>query len=61
METYVGFDVSMDRTAVCVVGEDGRVLAERKVPSTPEAIATFVAAKAPGATRVGLETGSLSV
>lgn len=61
MKTYVGLDVSMDETAVCVVGEDGQVLAERKVPSTPEAIAAFVSAKAPGAARVGLETGSLSV
>lgn len=61
MKTYVGLDVSMDETAVCVVGEHGGVLAERKVPSTPEAIAAFVAAKAPGVVRVGLETGSLSV
>lgn len=61
MKTYVGLDVSLDETAVCVVGEDGQVLAERKVPSTVEAIAAFVAAKSPGTVRIGLETGSLSV
>lgn len=61
MKTYVGLDVSLGETAFCAVDEDGQVLAERKVPSTPEAITAFVAAKSPGAVRIGLETGSLSV
>jgi transposase len=61
MKTCVGLNVSLDETAVCVVGEGGQVRAERKVPSTPVAIAAFVAARSPGAARIGLETGSLSV
>jgi transposase len=61
MTTYVGLDVSLDETAICVVDEAGKLLAERKLPSTPEAIAAFIADRAPGVARVGLETGSLSV
>ncbi|MDT8278700.1 IS110 family transposase [Roseomonas mucosa] len=61
MTTYVGLDVSLDETAICVVGEDGKVLTERKVPSTPDAIAAFIADRASEVARVGLETGSLSV
>ena len=41
MKTYVGLDVSLDETSICIVTEDGKVLAERKLPSTPEAIAAF--------------------
>jgi transposase len=61
MTTYVGLDVSLDETAICVVDEAGKVLAERKLSSTPEAIAAFIVDRAPGVARVGLETGSLSV
>ena len=36
MRTYVGLDVSMEETAVCIVDEQGRVVAERKVATLPE-------------------------
>lgn len=61
MKTYVGLDVSLDETAICVVDEAGKVLAERKLPSTPEAIAAFIAGRTPKVVPIGLETGSLSV
>jgi transposase len=61
MKTYVGLDVSLDETAICVVDEAGKVLAERKLPSTPDAVAAFINSAAPSAVRIGLETGSLSV
>lgn len=61
MKTFVGLDVSLDETAICIVDETGKVLAERKLPSTPDAIAAFIKSKAPEVIRVGLETGSLSV
>src|SRR5437763_14707130 len=57
MECYVGLDVSLKQTSICVVSRTGSVVREGVVDSDPDAIAGFVRSKAPGATRVGLETG----
>jgi transposase len=60
METYVGLDVSLRRTSICVVDQMGKTLCEGTVNSTPEAIIEFVKSKAAGAIRIGLETGPTS-
>src|SRR5256886_4849173 len=57
MVHYIGLDVSLKRTSICVVNQVGSVVREGVVKSEPEAIAAFVRSKAPGAVRVGLETG----
>src|SRR5204862_7753591 len=57
MECYVGLDVSLKQTSICVVNQAGSVVREGVVDSDPEAIAAFVRSKAPGAVRIGLETG----
>jgi transposase len=57
MVHYVGLDVSLRQTSICVVNQAGSVLREGIVDSEPEAIAAFVRSKAPGAVRIGLETG----
>src|SRR5260370_36309100 len=57
MEHYVGLDVSLKQTSICVVNQVGSVVREGVVDSEPEGIATFVRSKAPGAVRIGLETG----
>src|SRR2546430_910229 len=57
MVHYIGLDVSLKRTSICVVNQVGSVVREGVVESEPEAIAAFVRLKAPGAVRVGLETG----
>jgi hypothetical protein len=57
MESYVGLDVSLRRTSICVVDQTGKVLSEGTVNSTPEAIVEFVKLKAAGAVRIGLERG----
>jgi transposase len=61
MPCYAALDVSQETTAICVVDENGRVTAERKVPTCADAIAGYLADKAPGLVRVGLETGPLAV
>jgi transposase len=57
MEHYVGLDVWLKQTSICVVNQVGSVVREGVVDSEPEAIAAFVRSKAPGAVRIGLETG----
>src|ERR1041385_5734502 len=57
MEYYIGLDVSLKQTSICVVDQTGSVVRESVVDSDPEAIAEFVRAKAPGVVRIGIETG----
>jgi transposase len=57
MVHYVGLDVSLKQTSICVVDQAGSVVREGVVDSDPELIAAFVRSKAPGALRIGLETG----
>jgi transposase len=38
MEHYVGIDVSLEQSSVCVVDGTGRILRETKVASEPEAL-----------------------
>jgi len=57
MERYVGMDVSLKETSICVVDEDGEIQCEGTVISEPEALAGFIREKADGAKRIGLETG----
>jgi transposase len=57
MAHYVGLDVSLKRTSICVVNQAGSIVREGVVDSDPEAIAAFVRSKAPGVVRIGLETG----
>src|SRR5262247_3147266 len=60
MESYVGLDVSLRKTSICVVDQRGRRLCEGTVNSTPEAIIEFIKSKAAAAVRIGLETGPTS-
>ena len=60
MEQYVGLDVSLKMTAICIVDRAGKILREGMVASDPDAIATFVRLHAPHVVRIGLETGATS-
>jgi transposase len=57
MELYVGMDVSLEETSICAVDGSGEIVSEGKVISEPQAIAQYIAGKAAGAKRIGLETG----
>ena len=59
MKQYVGLDVSLEQTAVCIVDEQGKALWRGKCAATPEAIAAVVKARAPHVERIGLESGPL--
>ncbi|GGN62496.1 IS110 family transposase [Novosphingobium indicum] len=59
MKHDAGLDVSQQTTSICIVDEEGGIVAERTVTTCPDVIA---AALEPFAlTRAGLETGPLSV
>ena len=42
MESYVGMDVSLKETSICVVDGNGRILSEATVISEPEVIANYI-------------------
>jgi transposase len=60
MQYYVGLDVSLKQTSICVVDQTGFVVREGVVDSDPEAISVYLRSKAPEAVRIGLETGPTS-
>ena len=60
MEQYVGLDVSLKLTAICIVDRTGKIEREGVVASDPETIAAFVRSHAPHVARVGLEAGATS-
>ena len=49
MDQYVGLDVSLKETFVCVVDACGEVVCENSVGTTPETIAEFIEKRPPGA------------
>ena len=60
MEHYVGLDVSLKLTAICIVDRTGKIEREGVVTSDPETIAAFVKSHAPHVARIGLEAGATS-
>ncbi len=60
MEYFAGLDVSIEETAICVVGDDGKVVLERSVATDPALIGEALARYAGRLRRVGHEAGSLS-
>ncbi|MBI1220937.1 MAG: IS110 family transposase [Rhodobacteraceae bacterium] len=61
MGVFAALDLSQGQTAICVVDHDGAILAEAKVPTCPDAIVAWLAARFDDLERVGMETGPLAV
>lgn len=57
---YVGLDVAMKETAVCVIDADRNIICEASVPTEIDDIVTFLAELNDDIEIVGLESGSLS-
>ncbi len=60
MKYYVGLDVSVKETSVCVVDEVGKIVRELKVPSHPEDLVGVLTDGSRRLERIGLEAGPLS-
>jgi transposase len=58
MDHYVGLDISLEETSVCIVNNDGNVIRETKVQTDPDALAKELVAQKLDLKRVGLEASS---
>ncbi|MCY4497378.1 MAG: transposase, partial [Rhodospirillaceae bacterium] len=60
MDVYIGLDVSLASTAICVLGEKGKMVTEARVASAPESLVSFMRELPHGIASIGLEAGPLS-
>ena len=60
MAHFVGLDVSVNETSVCVVDDAGKVILERQVPTEPDAIIALLTSLGVTYGRIGIEAGPLS-
>ena len=60
MDVYIGLDVSLASTTICVIGEKGKIVTEAQVASTPEALVVFMGKLEHEIAAIGLEAGPLS-
>ena len=60
MRNYVGLDVSLKSTSICILDEKGRRLQEGEVESTSEAIHEFLFKTGLEIEQIGLESGNLT-
>ena len=59
MVHFVGLDVSVKETSVCVVDDAGKVVLEQKVPTEPDAIIALLTSLGVSFGRIGIEAGPL--
>jgi transposase len=60
MNHYVGIDVSLEASSVCVVDGNGKIVHEGKIVSEPDALIAWLMGLKLELTRIGLEAGPLS-
>ena len=60
MNHYVGIDVSLEASSVCVVDGNGNIVREGKIVSEPDALIAWLTGLKLELTRIGLEAGPLS-
>ena len=60
MDVYIGLDVSLASTAICVVSAQGKVIKETTAASEPEELLAVLQAMPGSVVVVGLEAGPLS-
>jgi transposase len=61
MEFYVGLDVGLEETSLCIVDGEGRTVREVKVSTEPAAIRSALEGYADRLSRIGVEVSSLGL
>jgi hypothetical protein len=56
MDHYVGIDVSLESSTLCVVDATGRVVREAKITSEPEALTAWLKGLGYEIVRIGLDS-----
>ncbi|WP_253261376.1 MULTISPECIES: hypothetical protein [unclassified Roseobacter] len=60
MKLFIGLDVSLAKTAVCVVSEHGQIIKEAEADSEPGVLARWLRDLDGRIAAIGLEAGPLS-
>ena len=60
MKLFVGLDVSLLKTAICVISEHGKIVKEAETESDPEPLVRWLDDLAGSIAAIGLEAGPLS-
>ena len=60
MNVFIGLDVSLASTAICVLGPQGKVVEELEAASEPEALVRAMTSLPYAVDAIGLEAGPLS-
>lgn len=61
MAYYVGLDVSVKETSICIMDDKGGVIARTDVSTDPDLISNFISKHAPNVERVVHESGILAI
>jgi len=61
MTHYVGLDVSMNTTFICIVDEKDKIVKELESASTPEAMDSFLSETGLQIEKVGLKAAALPI
>ena len=60
MKLFIGLDVALAKTAICVVSEHGKIVREAEIASEPEPLLAWLQALGGDIAALGLEAGPLS-
>ena len=60
MDVYIGLDVSLASSAICVLDEKGKIVTEAQVASAPDSLVAFMRELPNGTVAIDLEAGPLS-
>lgn len=60
MQYFVGLDVAMISSSICIVNEKGKIICESSLTTTPQSIHEYLQSKKLKIEKIALESGSLS-